>query len=69
MTRKRPYQKYLKLVAKDGRAVDEMADFDTDMLHDELAEIVGELRSQHDEDRRRALIQAWLADMSKAARQ
>jgi hypothetical protein len=69
MTRKRPYQKYLKLVTKDGRAVDEMADFDRGMLADELDEILGELRRQPDRSRDRALIEAWLADISKTVRQ
>jgi len=69
MTRKRPYHKYLKLVAKDGRAVDEMADFDRGMLADELDEIVSQLRQQPDRTRDKALIEAWLADLSKAVRQ
>jgi hypothetical protein len=69
MTRKRPYHKYLRLVAENGRAIDEMVDFDRDMLTDELDEIVGRLRQQPDRTRDKALTEAWLADLSKAVRQ
>jgi hypothetical protein len=66
MTRKRPYTKYLKLVAKDGRAVDETAAFSGDMLLNELDEIVVQLRRQptRNEVRDRAIIAAWLANLS-----
>jgi hypothetical protein len=64
--RKRPYRKYLKLVAENGRAVDEMASFNGEMLVDELDEIVGQLRRQptRNEMRDRALIAAWLASLA-----
>jgi hypothetical protein len=64
MTRKRPYQKYLRLVAESGRAIDEMADFDRGMLADELNEILGQLRRQPDRSRDRILIQAWLTTLT-----
>jgi hypothetical protein len=64
MTRKRPY---LKPVALKGRAVDEMASFDRDMLIDEaLDQIVSDLRCQPDRSRDKALIEAWLTDISKS---
>jgi hypothetical protein len=70
--RKRKYGKHLKLVAENGRAVDEMFTFDGDLELDEaLEQIVGQLRARPDltKERAHALIQAWLADLSKAVRQ
>jgi hypothetical protein len=72
MTRKRPYTKYLRLVADNDQRIDEMAAFDRDIEIDAaLDRIITDLRQQPDltADRRRTLIQAWLQDLSKEPRQ
>jgi hypothetical protein len=68
--RKRPYRKYLKLVAQDGRTLDEMATFDGDMeLDAALEEYLFARRLVLTEARARLLVEAWLRDISKEPRQ
>jgi hypothetical protein len=70
--RKRRYARYLRLISQDGQRIDEMATFDAAMELDEaLDRIVTDLRRQptRSEERDRALIAAWLADLSRTVRQ
>jgi hypothetical protein len=66
-------RRHLKLVALRGETLrDEMHAFDGDMELDEaLEQITGQLRAQPDltKERARALVAAWLRDLSKEPRQ